>query len=50
MPVKAGYKLSGYIFSGLQYPELLKTEKVELPLYYFNRNTMKLFRMKPTEA
>ena len=36
--------------TGLQYPELLKTEKVELPLYYFNRNTMKLFRMKPTEA
>ena len=35
--------------SGLKYPELLKIEKVELPLYYFN-DTMKLFRMKPTEA
>ena len=35
--------------SGLQYPELSKIEKVELPLYYFN-DTMKLFRMKPTEA
>ena len=55
MPVKAGYKLSSQttqdISSGLQYPELLKIEKVELPLYYLvNRNTMKLFRMKPTEA
>ena len=35
--------------SGLQYPELLKIEKVELPLYYFN-DTMKLFRMKATEG
>ena len=54
MPVKAGYKLSSQttqdILSGLQYPELLKTEKVDLRLYYFNRNTMKLVRMKPTEA
>ena len=44
MPVEAGYKLSSQAtqdtLSGLQYPELLKIEKVELPLYYLN-NTMK---------
>ena len=49
MPVKAGYKLSSQTTQDIS--SGLKIEKVELPLYYLvNRNTMKLFRMKPTEA
>ena len=54
MPVKAGDKLSshadysGYIIR-ITISRIAKDWK-QLPLYYFNGNTMKLFRMKPTEA